>query len=324
LGRKGDEVGVVRNRNRSGKIQRPGPDSPGGPRVKRYCEVCQQEFWPRVVDVDRGWGRHCGSSCSGKAHRRAREFKCEECGGRFVSHHYRAACDGCLATKSAAAARRRKCASCGGSKDKSAMFCLECTKRARETDPRFLSVNQFAKRFGVPRRTLDARINRGELGDAFDHHSRRIDTEHAAADTSKWIRRTIVKGTRSASCVQCGDVIVGYASHLNRPGLRFCSQSCNAKYQATRRRLVDLERSCSECGEPFTVGRYKRGDRSRRTVCAGCLGARYTLELNGQRFSLRELSVASGIKESTIYNRIRRGRTVAQAITGRSHERDKP
>lgn len=67
-------------RNRSGKIQRPGPDSPGGPRILRNCDQCGDAFWPRVVDVNAGKGRHCSSSCSSKAFRRPKAGECQHCG----------------------------------------------------------------------------------------------------------------------------------------------------------------------------------------------------------------------------------------------------
>lgn len=64
----------------TGKIQRPGPDAPGGPRVRKVCEVCEHEFWPRIVDVQRGWGKHCSSNCSSKAFRKTKVFRCVWCG----------------------------------------------------------------------------------------------------------------------------------------------------------------------------------------------------------------------------------------------------
>jgi hypothetical protein len=45
------------------KIQRPGPDAPGGPRIEQTCEVCREPFWPRVVDVDAGHGKRCQKRC---------------------------------------------------------------------------------------------------------------------------------------------------------------------------------------------------------------------------------------------------------------------
>jgi hypothetical protein len=66
----------ARNQNRSGKIQRPGPESPGGPRVERACEVCKNLFWPRAVDVAAGKGRHCSTNCSSKALRKPKLCAC--------------------------------------------------------------------------------------------------------------------------------------------------------------------------------------------------------------------------------------------------------
>jgi 5-methylcytosine-specific restriction endonuclease McrA len=80
------------------KVQRPGPDTPGGPRVARNCEVCHQEFWPRVVDVQQGWGKHCSNTCSGKISRDkvAYPIACKRCGLSFVARNVVKYCKPCL------------------------------------------------------------------------------------------------------------------------------------------------------------------------------------------------------------------------------------
>ena len=118
-----------RNRNRSGKLQRakPGDRERDVPRVRRLCEVCGLEFWPRVCDVERGWGRHCSSNCSSKALRKTKHYsyRCGRCGrrGKGKTHstkQKRKFCDGCLRPP-------RKCENCGGRRGRKARrFCGTC------------------------------------------------------------------------------------------------------------------------------------------------------------------------------------------------------
>jgi hypothetical protein len=84
----------------TGKIQRPGPNSPGGPRVERSCEVCKEPFWPRSVDVAAGKGRHCSSNCSSKAFRRTPVCRC----GKRTSSYTATVCGDCR--RAAVAAER--------------------------------------------------------------------------------------------------------------------------------------------------------------------------------------------------------------------------
>jgi hypothetical protein len=62
------------------KTQRPTKDSPGGPRVRKICTQCKWEFWPRIVDVKAGGGRHCSSNCSSAALRTRNTNPCQRCG----------------------------------------------------------------------------------------------------------------------------------------------------------------------------------------------------------------------------------------------------
>lgn len=105
------------SRNRSGKIQKPGPDSPGGPRVERLCQQCGESFWPRVVDVKAGHGKHCSTTCSGKAFRRPQHGKCGRCGADTSGATAPKFCDVCrpIVTEERAAALRKTfvCAKCG-------------------------------------------------------------------------------------------------------------------------------------------------------------------------------------------------------------------
>jgi 5-methylcytosine-specific restriction endonuclease McrA len=106
------------SRNRSGKIQKPGPDTPGGPRVERVCQQCGDSFWPRVVDVNAGHGKHCSTTCSANAFRRPKQGTCGRCGAPTTgTTAHKKFCDTCrlIVTKERAAALRKTfvCEKCG-------------------------------------------------------------------------------------------------------------------------------------------------------------------------------------------------------------------
>jgi transposase-like protein len=105
----------------SGKIQKPGPDSPGGPRVERTCEVCQEPFWPRAVDVAAGKGRHCSTNCSSKALRKPKLCAC----GKPRSDKARQ----CRACSPSLQRKRFRCEHCGA----------EFARRTRKASRRFCS-----------------------------------------------------------------------------------------------------------------------------------------------------------------------------------------
>lgn len=47
-----------------------------GKRTEKRCEYCNKKFYPRVADVNRGWGRFCSKSC--KANNQWDEMEEEE------------------------------------------------------------------------------------------------------------------------------------------------------------------------------------------------------------------------------------------------------
>ena len=38
-----------------------------GRTIEKKCLVCKDEFFPRVADVERGWGKYCSKSCKAKS-----------------------------------------------------------------------------------------------------------------------------------------------------------------------------------------------------------------------------------------------------------------
>lgn len=153
----------------TGKIQRPGPDAPGGPRVKRVCEVCEHEFWPRVVDVQRGWGKHCSSNCSSKALRRTTTFKCAGCGMVGLSKDSRKKWHPECWQKKIEEGRRRACEECGGEflkkRDGSDRFCSHgCAAKSSVARAMIggveFTVDEIAEARGVSRETVRSQLQR--------------------------------------------------------------------------------------------------------------------------------------------------------------------
>lgn len=120
------------------KLQRPGPDAPGGPRVRRNCEVCGEEFWPRKEDVAAGGGRHCSNNCSSKALRRRQPAVCAYCGATFLATKGQKYCRAEHARAAAKAhAQQAKTRTCGCGEQfrvatvtSARMACLKCVHRA--------------------------------------------------------------------------------------------------------------------------------------------------------------------------------------------------
>lgn len=69
------------SRNRSGKLDHPGPEA-GGKRIKVTCQArrCGREFWARECDVRRGWAQYGSTACSAREQRSLNEEPCAGCG----------------------------------------------------------------------------------------------------------------------------------------------------------------------------------------------------------------------------------------------------
>jgi hypothetical protein len=164
--------------NRSGKIQRPGPDTPTGKvktvRVARACEQCGVEFWPRVVDVRAGKGKHCSSNCSSKAYRKPKTYKakCARCGREMVGANdagrppkYCAAECRKAAGRDAGRAARKRCAEAGCAEPRanSGRYCEGHWKGARPSieiaGERFL-ISEVARASGIDRNLIAERVRR--------------------------------------------------------------------------------------------------------------------------------------------------------------------
>lgn len=115
------------------KIQRPGPDSPDGPRVARNCQVCALEFWPRQVDVIAGKGKHCSNNCSSKAFRKPpapKKSTCTTCGKAIQSAAGgKKFCEGCRFPKKSFTCRQCDVVFVRKKKGASSLFC--CLGHAR-------------------------------------------------------------------------------------------------------------------------------------------------------------------------------------------------
>lgn len=168
-------AGACRSRG-SLKIQRPGPGSPGGPRVRRRCEVCRSEFWPRAVDVDAGKGKHCSNACSSKVFRKAIELTCAGCGTRFRSKHpnVKYHSDQCrIANAPRQQKKRWRCERCGlefvrRSRDSSKRFCTPehavAYSRAKiEIAGELLDVAEVARHLGISLELARNRIRQARL-----------------------------------------------------------------------------------------------------------------------------------------------------------------
>jgi hypothetical protein len=153
------------------KIQRPGPDAPGGPRVPATCVVCDYVFWPRKVDVDNGHGKYCRNTCSSKAQRRPCSLRCVVCGKKFTS--FSADAKLCCNAKCAERYydqrynRVRKCKNCGceyrKKQKRSARFCgskcsLESTKAKMRIAGKEFFVADVADAVGIDHASMRQRL----------------------------------------------------------------------------------------------------------------------------------------------------------------------
>lgn len=198
---RGSEKRVHASKNRSGKLDHPGPNAPGE-RVRRICQnpACGREFWARRVDVERGWAKFGSTGCSAKAQRGKREVKCIVCGKKFMAFAHgkgtRKTCSKeCLMSLSMPPIRR--CPDCGKDfVEAGVKRCGPCRSNyGRPTRSgealagvRFVRLAEFAK---IARRSYQA-VNEaarsGVLSLCFD--GALIDSEHPAAkkyiDIGKW------------------------------------------------------------------------------------------------------------------------------------------
>ena len=44
-----------------------------GKTVEKRCEYCGKKFYPRIADVNRGWGKFCSKSCKANSQYREEE-----------------------------------------------------------------------------------------------------------------------------------------------------------------------------------------------------------------------------------------------------------
>jgi len=59
-----------------------------GKKIKKKCKNCDKIFYPRVADVNRGWGKFCSKSCKAKRADQYSPFKIDgEVGGTVIEQY---------------------------------------------------------------------------------------------------------------------------------------------------------------------------------------------------------------------------------------------
>lgn len=220
--------------NRSGKIQRPGPDAPGGPRQKAICQQCGEEFWPRIVDVRNGHGKHCSTSCSAKAFGKPKQQRCRNCGGAFW-------------TKNRATVLR--CPECRKPKERA-----QCSSRQRLLDRaegirngsiRLISIAELARLKNANLSTMRHHIDAGNLGGAWD--GKMVNLEHPDAARFMQLQHRAKapngRGKHMRKCEHCGREFEARITPTKPSYGRFCGPDCSA---AARQRRYEI------AGEFFT------------------------------------------------------------------------
>jgi hypothetical protein len=248
------------------------------------------EFWPRDVDVARGWGRHCHSNCSSKAHQKPKVYQatCQGCGETFEAKS-----DGarwhkeCRRKYQIEQAGKVVCDGCGRSKASDAE-CSYCAwfadKERREKVARGESTKMTTEQFAALRGCGGATVRNATatvLAEAWD--GRYIDISHpaAVAYAAKPVREK--RGRVDIACAQCGKQKSIFASLASRKQeLFFCDRKCSAAYHAERAPRYDIA---------------------------------------GVGFTMRELTEACGANEHFIGRRIRAGMSAAEAVVD---QKDRP
>jgi len=269
--------------NRSGKIQRPGPQSPGGPRVRRDCQRCGREFWPRVVDVERGHGRHCSTTCQAKVLRKKKHLACDGCGEPLFTFRARY----CM---------RCSPLTCGSFVSVEPTVCVRCDRpffrRANRPGTKLCGRNRCKHRAPLPRNTTGRhkRANgAGQLelvcpcGVAFQKGIIQIFPGRINYH-SRACRRL---GPRASLEVKCG---------LSACGRRVIETLWDF------RQTHGAKCCCAEHSHKLARDR----------------AAKY--EIAGEYQTLSQLSAHAKLSKHTISKRIRAGMPVARAITEPSHK----
>jgi hypothetical protein len=55
-----------------------------GKSTKRFCPVCGKEFYPRIADIKRGWGKFCSKRCKAIKQKEGKYI-----GATRIKHTYR-------------------------------------------------------------------------------------------------------------------------------------------------------------------------------------------------------------------------------------------
>lgn len=294
------------------KVQRPGPNSPGGPRVERICDVCRRTFWPRVVDVQAGKGKHCSSTCSSKALRKKRGYECAGCsitfqafppGRRFHSKACRSAWMRSQrpAPPPSAADRRR-----------------QRIQAVLSGKIRILTLSELARLIKLSDGAVRFHRDAGNLGKAWD--GQHFDRDHSAAQAflSRSFRsRKLGRNTPrpKVPCSVCGRPTPKGVKKLGETKTSYCGRKCQHIGQGGR---IDV--TCEQCGIVFSAvpsdeARFHSPECARLWSVANAP----KLELAGAMFTLSELSAASGLSKACIMDRVRRGEPLAQAVTRKRH-----
>lgn len=304
------------------KTQKPGPDSPGGPRVRATCEICDDVFWPRAVDIKAGHGRHCSDRCAMKEEV---DVDCQDCGAQFRTRRYhpRQRCDACKKALALACERRRCCSACGAAIGRKNTIgkCGDCVRREiREVayqrraqiasgTKRKLTLGDLALLTGRPLSTVRYHRDVGNLGAAWD--GTYFDLDHPGAAEFLDRRRRPRGASFDVECAECGaKKSVSPSQYAQSNGRVFCDRSCQHLAQ------VKLQpRKCPGCGEEFQPKEAARKTCSPR--CAALVSSKNAPKYQafGNTFTMKELVTASGLSASCITGRIKNGETLEQAIT---------
>lgn len=185
------------------KIQRPGPDAPGGPRVEQSCEVCGFAFWPRAVDVEAGHGKRCQKRCELRS-------RCSACGKFACWGGSVETCKACrkLARDTARAAERFARSAAGRQ------------QRIESGELRSVTLAEFRRISGRSLRPVDARAR---LGGAYD--GKVVNLDHPDAQAFLATPKRPHEPRRRVPCA-CGCGRVAVVRHPGRSAQNFATLTC--------------------------------------------------------------------------------------------------
>jgi hypothetical protein len=242
-----------------GKVQRPGPDAPGGPRVEAACEVCRKPFWPRVVDVQNGKGKHCSTNCSSKALRKpAARCSCGKPLFRGTGGYVPERCGACAKVKRASDA---------------AKHTVELERDARSSrwqliqngEIRLVTLGEFRRISGRSDGSLRPVNAARRLGAAWD--GSRVDLDHENARNFVATQKREHNPATSVECsCGCGRTakLHKHRREQSRSGQYFASRACRGRFQSTKVEIGGEPIAVSELADVSGVPRKRIYERISR------------------------------------------------------------